>query len=363
MTGFNRCSLILLALLLVPQGLTANPIISHWVAYSPSGSWQPGQVADSSLIWHDLRVLSEFHFCGLTTYGTLDSLCTVPRLARRFGFEPIVMGVWIDSNETLNRRSIELAIEYHADADAICVGNEALFFNRVDTSYLQWAMDTIRTATGKPVTTSEHWTMYSRPGYQQWLLRNCDFLFPILNPTDNGIHEPGPGVDWVMDQLGSIETMAGDSLGVILKEAGWPTNSDDPPQREWANEASQYSFLNELSGRFGGDTLYFCFEAFDGWWKTGDPTQPYWGLFDSARLPKLYAGGLGIEESRGYLPARSRPRAPTPTLLGRIGWSDMLYDAAGQRVPGARARTGVYFLRGEGIRGVSKRVSKVVIAR
>jgi exo-beta-1,3-glucanase (GH17 family) len=337
--------LILLSLLLIPLSLSANPVMVNWVAYSPSDSWQPGQVAESSLVWRDLEVLQGFGFIGLATYGTLDSLCVVPRLARRLGFEYVVMGVWIGEDTAANRQGIDLAIEYHADADAICVGNEALFLGRADTSYLGWAMDTIRAATGKPVTTSEHWTMYSNPGYGPWLLRNCDFLFPILNPTDNGIYDPDSGVLWVMDQLASVKAMAGESLGVLVREAGWPTNSDSASQRAWANETNQYLFLGQLRSWFAWDTLYFCCEAFDGWWKNWDPTQPYWGLFDSERLPKLYAGGLGIEASPGHAPGRPESDAPAGTLLGLSPGPLGLYDLAGRRAPTGRTKTGVHFLK------------------
>jgi len=316
----------------------------NWVAYSPSDSWQPGQVAESSLVWHDLEVLQGFGFIGLATYGTLDSLCIVPRLARRLGFDYVVMGVWISEDTAANRQGIDLAIEYQADADAICVGNEALFFGRADTSYLEWAVDTIRAATGKPVTTAEHWTMYFRPGYGPWLLRNCDFLFPILNPTDNGIHDPDSGVMWVVDQLDSIKALAGESLSVLIKEAGWPTSSDSAPQRAWANETNQDVFLGQLRSWFyDTDTLYFCCEAFDGWWKNWDPTQPYWGLFDSERMPKLYAYGLGIEESSGH--ETGRPASPAGTFLGHSSGPVDLFDLTGQRVPAGRAKTGVYFLK------------------
>lgn len=295
---YNRISLMVGSLLIITFNLSGNPVLWHWVAYSPSDSWQPGQVAESSLVWRDLELLHNFNFDGLITYGTLDSLCRVPRLARRWGFQKVIMGVWIDTNMTTNQQGMDLAINYSDDADAICVGNEALFFNYVDTNYLWSVMDEIRFVTGKPVTTSEHWSLYFDSSYQNWLLRNCDFLLPILNPTDNGIFDPIAGALWVKAKFDSLRAIAGPNVEVIVKEAGWPANSDSVQQRTWANEDDQYRYFRRLDDYYIQQTLnFFCFEAFDGWWKNWGPTQPFWGLFDSQRHPKLYAQGLGINEN------------------------------------------------------------------
>lgn len=342
---------VLLGLLLIPLGLAANPIVVNWVAYAPSEPWQPGQVIDDSLVRVDLEILARHGFQGIVTYGTLDSLFDVPRLARNVGFQYVVMGVWIDVDTGANRRGIELAIQHHQHADAICVGNEALFFGRVDTNYLKWAIDTVRAATGKPVTTGEHWSMYLQSGHAAWLQRNSDFLFPILNPTDNGITDPDSGAAWVIRTYDRIATAAGDSIEVLGKEAGWPTWSDSEPQRAWTNEDNQYSFFQQLSVWQRDTMRYFCFEAFDQWWKDWEPTQRYWGLFDSERRPKLYVYSLGVEE-----PGSTESRTPSYALPAR----DMtgLYDITGRQLPAGSARPGVYFLKSQ-----SGRYRKALLVR
>ncbi|MDH5684597.1 MAG: hypothetical protein OEZ20_09055 [candidate division WOR-3 bacterium] len=356
--SFNKILLLIGCCFIISFDLLGNPVIWHWISYSPSDSWQPGQEAESSLVWHDLELLHQFSFDGIVTYGTLDSLCRIPRLARRFGFHNIIMGVWIDTNMMNNQQGIELAIGYHEDADAIYVGNEALFFNRVDTNYLKRAMDTIRFTTGKPVTTSEHWTMYFQPGYQSWLLQNCDFLFPILNPTDNGIFDPDTGALWVKAQFDSLRAIAGDSVEIIVKEAGWPTYSDSFQQRTWANEGFQDRFFTGLDYFYLEDTLsYHCFEAFDGWWKNWGPTQRYWGLFDSERHPKLYAQGLGIYESPSRYQNRLKSRIWSNGLKGILNNLSnepiILFDINGRKVIDLKSDaigmpvvpTGIYFIR------------------
>ncbi|MEO0078044.1 MAG: glycosyl hydrolase family 17 protein [candidate division WOR-3 bacterium] len=351
MKGHGCTVLVLAGLLLLPLSLDANPVIVNWVAYSPSEPWQPGQVIDDSLVRLDLEILARHGFQGLVTYGTLDSLWVVPRLARSVGFQYVVMGVWIDADTAANRQGIRRLIEHHQYADAICVGNEALFFNRVDTSYLKWAIDTVRAATGKPVTTSEHWTKYLAPGYAAWLQRNSDFLFPIVNPTDNGITHPDSGVAWVIRTYERITAAAGDSMEVLIKEAGWPTWSDSAQQRVWANEDNQCHFFQRLSFWQRDTMKYFCFEAFDQWWKNWDPTQRYWGLFDSGRRPKLYAYTLGVKES-----GSSMGQTSTGALL-RFSQND-LYDITGSRRSAQLVRPGVYFLK-----LASGRFRKVLVVR
>jgi len=280
--------------------LRADPVIEHWVAYSPSDSWQPGRNAESTLVWNDLLSLRSYHFTGIATYGTLDSLHRVARFAKRLGFQEVIVGIWIDRDTSRNRKEIEWGISTRDFADAYCVGNEALFFRRLDstindTNYLRWAMETVRNATNKPVTTAEPWTMYYRPGYGDWLLRNCDFLFPIINPTNDNILEPTLGALWVKGQFESLRVRARE-IPVRVRESGWPTNSESLHHRVWANEEFQAEFFRNLDRLFA-DSLHssFFFEAFDQFWKNWGATEPYWGLFNSQRMPKLYAGGLGIK--------------------------------------------------------------------
>ncbi|MEO0079139.1 MAG: hypothetical protein ABIK44_00480 [candidate division WOR-3 bacterium] len=296
-----------LVLLMLLNSLTyIGPVYAfRWVGYAPSHPWQPGQIADSALVWQDLETLYAYGFRGVVTYGTLDSLCRVPRYARAIGFDSIIMGIWIDTDMTVNRQQIEWALRTHGPADKLCVGNEALFFGRCSLAYLQWAMDTVRISTGKPVTTAEHWTMYHHPRYRNWLLQNCDFLFPIMNPTNEGITSPRAAALWVKARFDSIATLAGDSLSVLVKEAGWPTGSRDSAHWSWANQFCQDTFFCLLDSIGDTNQLRFCnFEAFDGLWKNWGPEESCFGLFTSDRQPKLFAQRLGQvvgeKESQGY---------------------------------------------------------------
>ncbi len=321
-------------LIFLPLFLFANPVINHWVAYSPSYNWQPGLVAESSLVWQDLRTLSWHNFVGIATYGALDSLHRVARYAKRLGFSEVIVGIWIDSNMVNNREGIKWAISAQNFADAYCVGNEVLFFHRLppsinDTNYLRWAMDTIRQVTRKPVTTAEHWKVYDSLPYRDWLLRNCDFLFPIINPTDNGIRDPSLGARWVKGKFDSLRTIAGQKP-VRIREAGWPTNSESLHHRVWANEIYQDLFFRSLDSLFA-ESLPFCFffEAFDQFWKRGG-TQPYWGLFDSARHAKLFAGRLGInwEDKR-----RGEKRNWKTMVIRRLTQEQFpIFDASGRKI-------------------------------
>ena len=351
-------SLIFLTLI----NLHLNPCLAQvpfrWVGYSPSYPWQPNVIADSVLVCRDLETLRDYGFRGLVTYGTLDSLCRVPRYAKALGFDSVIMGIWIDTNTTVNQLGITWALRSHGPADKLCVGNEALFLGRCSLDYLQRVMDTIRLVTGKPVTTAEHWTMYHHPRYRDWLLQNCDLLFPICNPTDNGIFDPNAGAHWVKARFDSIALLAGDSLPVLVKEAGWPTHSDSIPQRSWANESCQTIFFSLLDSIRDTSRFRFChFEAYDGYWKRWDSTQRYWGLFDSLRNPKRYVRELMVAEPESERHSWGHSNSATMVMANRLALPDRLagglFDSCGRLVlelhPGpndvSRVAPGVYFVR------------------
>jgi hypothetical protein len=112
----------------------------RWIAYSPStfnpASRQPLAKAD---VVADLEVLKSAGFGGLVTYGcspaaenppaagvsrNVDAMgmCDIPGIAKRLGFEGVIVGVWDpeDKGETD-------AVQRLARAeliDRVCVGNE-----------------------------------------------------------------------------------------------------------------------------------------------------------------------------------------------------------------------------------------------
>jgi exo-beta-1,3-glucanase (GH17 family) len=334
----------------------------RWVCYSPSYPFRPNQAADSALVCGDLACLHEYGFGGIVTYGVSDSLGRVARYARANGFDSIIMGVWIDVVDSINRREVLRAIAESASVDAYCVGNEVLFFGRRDTAFLRWAMDTVRQASGKPVTTAEHWTVYDWTGIREWLLRNCDFLFPIANPTNEAVRNPDSAVIWVKERFDHIAVMGGESLRVLVKEAGWPTSSTDTMQFWWANESCQCRLFSLLDTLRDTSAFRFChFEAFDGYWKDWGPEERYWGLFDQYRNPKRYARTLQpveVREGRGDIRS-PRPHATIGFPSALTGASDV-YALSGRRVSDCRDLSeGVYFIR-EPLAGG---VRKVIVTR
>lgn len=89
------------------------------------------------------------------------------------------MGIWIDVDDSVNRIEICRTIAESVYVNAYCVGNEVLLFNWQDAAYLKWALDTVRQATQKPVTTAETWWQYLSGPYGDWLFRNCDSSFRL----------------------------------------------------------------------------------------------------------------------------------------------------------------------------------------
>ncbi len=324
----------------------------RWVAFSPAGNWQPGQNASIESLRVDLESLYSAQFRGIVTYGTLFNLDSIPNLAKRIGFSSVIVGVWLDNDTFHNRLSLNKAIALRDWADGYCVGNEVLFRRYylgldplIDSIYLREAIRLVRESTGKPTTTSEPFFLYLNDTFKLFLCQNSDFLFPIANPTDNGLRQPEAGAFWVKGIFEAIRRVR-DSLipqrPLLLKESGWPTHSEIPSETTWANERNQMRYFRTLESLRDTSLLRFVwFEGFDQFWKRDAPTQPYWGLFDKRRRRKLFLGGTGLKEGK-------REERKKKTLGGIFYWPySQLYDLIGRLLFPKKISNGVYFQLGK----------------
>lgn len=277
-----------------------------WICYAPSHPWQPGHSANPDSLRADLQVLHDWDFEGVMTYGSSDQLDSVPRIAKTLGFKGMIMGVWIGLDTLQNNNEIQNAIAESSYVDAYCVGNEVLLRGDQDTTYLWEAMLTVQNSTGKAVTTAEGVGLYLGEyglTIQKWLFTHGDWIFATTNPTNHGVRKPDSGFIWVKEKFDALcivrDTLAPGKL-VVLKECGWPTNSDSSSDTTWANEGNQKQYFNLLDLSY---LDFFYFEAYDQFWKTHAPPEPYWGLFDLHRIPKQYII-LAIEEQPIQVPLR-----------------------------------------------------------
>jgi beta-glucosidase len=246
----------------------------QWVAFAPTqANPHMGVEAPIESVQADLDVLRNAGFTGLITYGSAGrSAQALPELAAAAGFTGLVPGIWDPANPDEIAAAIKAARS--PIVMGICVGNEGRG-PRYDHPTLAKAMDEIRKATGKPVTTTEELEDYSDPQ----LLALGDWVFPNVHPYWHEVREVEPAVRWTAEAYEKTTKQAG--RFVWLKETGLPTAGHGG-----LSAKNQDKFYAALSAT---DLAFVYFEAFDQPWKNHEPVEPFWGLFDAHRKPKACA--------------------------------------------------------------------------
>ena len=247
-----------------------------WVAYSPT-NFNPSkkEYPSQENIKKDLEVLRQAGFEGIVTYGAEYSLKHVPRLAKQTGFDGVIMGVWDIEDE----EEIESAVRAREYVDGYCLGNEG-YKKRYSLEKVRAAIDKMKESTGKPVTTTEEVDDYY---YDQGLIDISDWIFLNIHPVLSNIRNPDQACEWVKMRIRVLRQRLekkGLNKLIVIKETGFPTHGG------WGcSEKKQKEFF-ELMEK--SRLHFFYFEAFDQPWKTHLAVEPYWGLFDSERGPKLF---------------------------------------------------------------------------
>jgi len=248
----------------------------RWVDYSPS-TGNPNQGIEPSVdsIRQDLAVLRKAHFTGLVTYGSKGRLGNeLLTLAKDAGFAGVVIGVWNPADAD------EVAAAKRATASevviGICMGNEGLMSHRYSMETLTKAIREIRTATKKPVTTTEIIQQYDAT-----ILGLVDWAFPNAHPYFANTVEPQSAVAWTLGQFRRLSQAS--SQLVVLKEVGLPTGGD---AKQPLSEQAQCEYYEALAKT---DVRFVYFEAFDLTWKSDLPVEPHWGIFHADRTPKASA--------------------------------------------------------------------------
>lgn len=259
----------------VPSGPSFSALT---IGYHPSGqapSTRGAAAAGRDGIERDLRALRNAGFQGLVTYAAAGPLGGVPQLARELGFQgTVIMGIW----DPLSAEEWDQALAQARYVDGYCVGNEGLGV-RYPPEVLEQRMAQLRSATGRPVTTSEPIDRYLRGPHRRWLIAHSDWLFPIAHPYWADQVEPRAAVDWLVAHHDLLVARSG--RAVVLKEAGVPT-AGVPGYSEQA-QVRFFALLEQTRVPF------VHFEAYDQPWKSvtrGHAAEAYWGLFRSDGAPK-----------------------------------------------------------------------------
>jgi hypothetical protein len=140
-------------------------------------------------------------------------------------------------------------------------------------------MSDLRISTGKPVGTSEEIDDYS---FHPELLFVGDWLFPNAHPYWHSTKYPQAAVKWQTTRYHDM--VENTDRFVFFKEVGLPTSG-----AYGLSEKNHDLYYRELAKT---DVHFVYFEGFDQLSKTGSSVEPYWGIFNAARKPKLLGWNL-----------------------------------------------------------------------
>jgi exo-beta-1,3-glucanase (GH17 family) len=259
------------------HGASGVRLATRAIAYAPRGydPRRPGSVTAAS-VERDLRTLRAVGFRSLVTYGSGGALGDVPSIARRVGFDDLlVMGIWDPTDE----EEMTNALRQARNVDAYCVGNEGLAV-RYSAPQLLETMQRLRAASGRPVTTSERIGDYLSGPHHEWLMTHSDWLFPTAHPYWYGRRDVPDATQWITTHYDVLAAQT--QRPVILKEASFPTIADIA-----GSEQQQVQLFSDLEG---AGISFFYFEAYDQDWKSRHPDysvdDAHWGLFRTDGSPK-----------------------------------------------------------------------------
>ncbi len=272
-----------------------------WICYTPSNANPPqGDYPPEAGLRADLSMLREAGFTGLITYACAHpALQAVVPLAEAAGFNSVILGIWDPLSAAERAQAVALA---ERDLVAgICVGNEGLG-SRYDYAALVRILDELRSATGKPVTTTEEFSDYLAPR----MLYLGDWVFPNAHPVYHGRDTADAGIRWTAGAYEDLRRRA--DRFVWLKEVGWPSGGG-----EHFTPAAQQEYYTGLVER---DVVFAYFEAFDQPWKPWHACEPHFGLFDQQRAAKPLAASWG---SRGAPTLRCVEDSPTDSAAACDG--------------------------------------------
>ncbi len=252
---------------------------ARWVAYAPTNynpETSPQIIPADASILEDLRTLRKAGCSGLVTYGA--SLPAIVIQAENAQFRAMLLGIWDPADQNELKAAIESA--RRDIVVGIIVGNEGLMTKRYGLETLHKAMEAVRRATGKPVSTTEIIeSFYTKPELAEW----SDFVTINAHPYFHGHRDPGSALRWTVAAWERFKQL-GLTKPTIFKEVGLPTNGS--PELSEAAQAEYYRGL--LSSR----VHFVFFEGFDVLFKHGD-VEKSWGLFHADRSPKAAAQLLG----------------------------------------------------------------------
>ena len=265
-----------------PNGQLPDALLNcrNWITFQPPSPFNPGVVpASEAELEGSLDRLAEEGWRGLVTYSLDPSqgLDQTARIARQAGFTSVIAGLFVhDEPQFIRERAAALVqVQY---VDGFVLGNEVLQrgVGGFAAQRLATEIADLRSATGRPVATSETYNRYladpTLASLGDWLFPNLQFWF------DPAIRTPAQAAQVVETQYLALQAMAS-GRAVVVKEAWWPTAGDPA-----ATEENQVEFFRALAA---SPVRFVWGEAYDQFWKQEPLGQgPNWGLHRSDGGPK-----------------------------------------------------------------------------
>src|SRR5215472_2420321 len=254
-----------------PHGDDFESRLEHtrWVAYAPTNYYpteDPPVYPTEDSIRRDLQVLREYGFDGLVTYSA--EIESVPRIARELGFRAMLLGVWDPVNLGERRKALRSIGQEGQFIIGLIVGNEGILTARYRVADLCAAMAALRTASSKPVSTTEPSDLIL--GMSK-LVECSDFITVNAHPFFSGQKDPRDAVAWTIATWDDVRKEY-PTKALLFKEVGLPSAGDIALSDD--NQRRYYELLCKTNVRF----VYF--EAFDASPRFKDgAVEKSWGLF------------------------------------------------------------------------------------
>ncbi|RKF54463.1 putative glucan endo-1,3-beta-glucosidase btgC [Golovinomyces cichoracearum] len=280
------------------------------IDYTPARSQYPdclNEPPSQNDITRDLAVLSQLsntiRLYGTDCNQTEMLIHSINQLDLKENIN-IWMGVWLNKNETTNKRQIsqmyQILDEYGTDPFVgVIVGNEVLFREDMTVTELGNMLTGIKSnLTSKgislPIASSDlgdDWTSQ--------LASKTDILMANIHPFFAGVAaDVAASWTWNFWQQHNV-ILQPDVSKNIISETGWPSSGGTScggaatcTAGSVASVESLNTFMNDwVCQALANGTKYFWFEAFDEPWKVGlnEPGKEWedkWGLLDAERRLK-----------------------------------------------------------------------------
>ncbi len=258
-----------------------------WVAYEPISIDPYSKTFPSSdEVRKELQIILGGGFDSLITFSASGSLAEIPKIAKELGFKGVIMGI----TDITDKGEIHSAISAKDYVDAYCVGHMFTDYPYSELD-LREALNTVRQATSRPVTTT------LRPnGYLAFpkISYAVDFFFPDVHANwySNGTAAHArKTIELFVGEIRKLQERYPDKA-VLLKMISIP--SEEVPG---ASTEQQYQFYREMveyikSSMTFPERLYpSYFSAFDLLWKSPErkwpPGERYVGFYDAQGKPKI----------------------------------------------------------------------------